>query len=128
MQSLLEPWHRLVKNRDLNGLDSLLADDVIMHSPALHKPLTGKPIVTRYLTAALHVIANETFHYVREVVDGNDAVLEFECTMNGAHINGVDMIRFDESGRIIDFKVMIRPWKALETLKAMMAEGLDALS
>lgn len=128
MQSLLEPWHRLVENRDLKGLDSLLADNVVMHSPALHKPLTGKPIVTRYLTAALHVIANDTFHYVREVVDGNDAVLEFECTMNGVHINGVDMIRFDDSGRIIDFKVMIRPWKALETLKAMMAEGLDALS
>lgn len=128
MQTMLEPWHQVLKTRDPSGLQTLLADTVVMHSPALHKPIVGKPIVQRYLTAALHVIANETFRYIREVVDGHEAVLEFECTMDGVHVNGVDMIRFDKSGRIVDFKVMVRPWKALETLKAVMADELQNMA
>ncbi|MGQ4828483.1 hypothetical protein, partial [Enterococcus faecalis] len=73
----------------------------------------GKAKVLAYLTAAGHVLGNETFHYTRELVDGPEAMLEFVAELDGITINGIDLIRFDLEGRIVDFKVMVRPLKAI---------------
>jgi ketosteroid isomerase-like protein len=105
----MKAWHQLVETKDAAGLDRILADDVVFHSPVVHTPQAGKPITTLYLTAALHVLNNDTFKYVREVVSGNQAVLEFCTVIDGISINGVDMITWGQDGRITDFKVMIRP-------------------
>lgn len=121
----IDAWHRLVESRDPEALDALLADDVVFHSPVVHTPQEGKAVTKLYLTAALHVLGGEKFHYVREVVDGSDAVLEFESEVDGIHINGVDMIRFDRAGRIVDFKVLVRPLKAIQLLHRMMAAMLE---
>ncbi|MEN6637686.1 MAG: hypothetical protein ABFC95_00650 [Smithella sp.] len=80
-----------------------------------------------YLTAALHVHNNETFKYLREVVSGNNAVLEFLTVIDGITINGVDMITWNEDGRIIDFKVMLRPLKAVNLVHKMMGEMLQKI-
>lgn len=124
----LSSWHALVRSRDPRGLDALLADDVVLHSPVVHTPQVGKPIVTAYLSAALQVFANGSFRYVRELVGERDAVLEFETTIDGIAVNGVDMVRWDATGRICDFKVMVRPLKAINLIHQKMGELLAARS
>lgn len=120
-------WHEIVRRRSAEGLDELLADEVIFHSPIVHTPQVGKGLTTMYLTAALHVIANDSFRYVREVVGTRDAALEFLAEIDGITVNGVDLIRWNDDGRIVDFKVMVRPLKAVNLLHAQMRAMLDAI-
>jgi hypothetical protein len=120
-------WHELVRTRNPEALDALLADEVVFHSPIVHTPQVGKALTTMYLTAAVMVIANDTFTYVREVVGPHDAVLEFQCTIDGIQVNGVDMIRWNDDGRIVDFKVMVRPLKAVNLLHAQMRAMLESM-
>ncbi|MEM1415794.1 MAG: nuclear transport factor 2 family protein [Myxococcota bacterium] len=118
-------WHALVESKDPRGLDAFLADDVVFHSPVVHTPQHGKAIATAYLTAALHVLANEHWRYVREVVGERDACLEFVTELDGIHVNGVDLMRWNDEGRVVDFKVMVRPLKAVNQLHAMMKAMLE---
>lgn len=127
MTDTMAAWHKLVEARDAAGLEAILADNVVFHSPVVHTPQAGKPITTLYLTAALHVLNNGTFRYLREVVQGNCAVLEFQTVIDGITINGVDMIAWGEDGKITDFKVMIRPLKAINLVHRMMGEMLEKL-
>jgi hypothetical protein len=122
----LSTWHELVKSRNAKGLDQLLADNVVFHSPVVHAPQVGKAVAIQYLAAAFHVFFNESFKYVREVTGPADAVLEFEVEIDGITVNGVDMIKWDDEGRIIDFKVMIRPLKAINLIHQQMAAMLQA--
>ena len=119
-------WHQAVENRDAALLDRLLADDAVFHSPVVHTPQAGKQRTRMYLTAALQVLGNDSFRYVREVVQGREAVLEFEVEIDGIYLNGVDMITWNEEGKIVDFKVMVRPLKAIDMLHRKMAEMLAA--
>ncbi|HDQ03077.1 MAG TPA: nuclear transport factor 2 family protein [Deltaproteobacteria bacterium] len=121
----IQEWHRLVKEKDAAGLDKILSENVVFHSPVVHTPQAGKPITKLYLTAALHVLNNDTFKYLREVISGQNAVLEFQTVIDGISINGVDMITWGEDGRITDFKVMIRPLKAINLVHKMMGEMLE---
>ncbi|HUO80350.1 MAG TPA: nuclear transport factor 2 family protein [Steroidobacteraceae bacterium] len=120
----LRSWHRIVATRDAGGLAALLADEVVFHSPVVHTPQAGKAITARYLAAALAVLGNPTFRYVREVAGERDAVLEFEVEIDGLSVNGVDLIRWNEAGRIVDFKVMLRPLKAVNLIHQKMAAML----
>ena len=81
-----------------------------------------------YLTGAMHVLGNEQFTYVRELVDGAHAVLEFTTQIDGIDVNGVDMIEFNSTGQIVDFKVMLRPMKAIQIVGQKMVEMLEGLS
>lgn len=119
-------WHRLVKERDVQGLDGLLAADAVFYSPVVHTPQAGKAITKKYLSAAFHVFFNESFRYVRELSDKRDAVLEFELELDGITINGVDMIRWNDAGKITEFKVMLRPLKAVNLIHQKMAAMLNA--
>lgn len=121
MTTPLPAWHDLIRSRDPRGLDALLAEDVVMHSPVVHTPLRGKAITRQYLHAAFHVFINDSFRYVREVYGPSDAVLEFEVEIDGIRVNGVDMIHWDEDARIVDFKVMLRPLKAVNLIHQRMA-------
>ncbi len=124
----LDTWHQTVKTRDLNAIDALLADDVIFFSPVVHLPQKGRGLTKLYLTAALYVFVNETFKYVREVKSENNVVLEFEVLIDGLMVNGVDMIKFNEEGLINEFKVMIRPLKAITLIQQKMQTMLEANS
>ncbi|GGY70189.1 nuclear transport factor 2 family protein [Marinobacter zhanjiangensis] len=126
MIDTLKTWHRLMQDRDVNGLDDLLADNAVFHSPVVHTPQEGKAITKQYLAAAFHVLGNDQFEYLREIKDGNNAVLEFHTELDGIVINGIDMIQWDEEGRISDFKVMVRPLKAVNKLHEKMAAMLEA--
>jgi ketosteroid isomerase-like protein len=125
IENTIQEWHKLVAALDPAGLDRILADNVVFHSPVVHTPQAGKAITTLYLVAAFQVLNNDTFTYVREIVSGNDAVLEFTTTIDGILVNGVDMIRWGEDGRIVDFKVMIRPLKGFQLVYQKMAEMIE---
>lgn len=123
----LKAWHELVRTRNALGLSDVLADDVVFRSPIVHTPQEGKARTTMYLTGALHVLGNADFTYVREVVDGQNAVLEFTTTIDGIEVNGVDMITFNDAGQIVDFKVMLRPMKGIQIVGQKMVQMLEAL-
>jgi hypothetical protein len=120
----IDRWHQTVADRSPQSLAALLADDVVFYSPIVHTPQAGKPITTEYLAAALHVFGNETFRYVREVVGEHDAVLEFMVEIEGISVNGVDMIKWNDAGQIVEFKVMLRPLKAINLIHQKMAAML----
>lgn len=122
----LEAWHRLVLSRDPSGLSTLLADDASFHSPVAHTPQRGKMLAAGYLAAALQVFSNPSFRYVREIVGDSDAMLEFETEIDGILINGVDLIRWNDAGQIVDFKVMLRPLKAITLIHEKMAAMLQS--
>ena len=126
MPNTIESWHQIVKTRNVAGLNALLAENVVFHSPVVHTPQVGKAITRLYLTAALSVLFNESFRYVREIVAERNAVLEFVVEIDGISVNGVDMISWDEDGRIVDFKVMLRPLKAINLIHQKMGAMLQA--
>ena len=123
----LAAWHAYMAGADRAALAGLVADDAVFHSPVVHSPQVGKAKVMAYLGAAQMVFGNGTFRYLREIVDADSAMLEFAVEMDGVHVNGVDIIRFDASGQIIDFKVMIRPLKAMNKVWELMAAQLQAM-
>src|SRR6185369_3333746 len=125
--SPLAAWHELVKTKNSDGILPLLADDVVFFSPIVHTPQAGQALTLLYLTAAVHAFGNDTFRYVREIVGNRDAVLEFEVTVDGIRVNGVDMIRWNDDGRIVEFKVMLRPLKAINLMHQKMAAMLEQL-
>jgi len=124
---VLAHWHRLLAARDAAGLDGLLADDAVFHSPVVHTPQRGKAMTTLYLAGAMQVLGRPGFRYLREVVGESDAMLEFEVEIDGILVNGVDLIHWNAAGRIDDFKVMIRPLKAINLVHQKMGELLQKM-
>jgi hypothetical protein len=122
----IEVWHRLVQERNPRGLDVLLDADAVFVSPVMHTPQRGKKVAAMYLAAAFQVFFNPTFRYVREIVGNTDAMLEFETEIDGVLVNGVDIIKWNEAGRIVEFKVMLRPLKAINLIHQRMAAMLQA--
>jgi hypothetical protein len=122
----LATWHRLVRDHDPSGLNALLAEDVVFHSPVVHTPQRGKKLAAGYLGAAFDVFFNPTFRYVREIVGPSDAMLEFETEIDGILVNGVDLIKWNDAGQIVEFKVLIRPLKAINLIHQRMAAMLQS--
>ena len=120
----VDAWHEFVHRRDVGLLEKLLADDVVFHSPVVHTPQRGRAISLLYLRGAMQVLGTPAFRYEREIRGERDALLEFVTEIDGITINGVDLIRWDEAGRIIDFKVLVRPLKAINVLHQKMGELL----
>ena len=104
----------------------MLHPDVVFESPVVHTPQEGRDKVFAYLHAASHVLGGDDFRYLREIVDGDQAVLEFQSELDGIQINGVDIIRWNGEGKIEDFKVMVRPLKAINKVWEKMAAMLAA--
>ena len=139
--SAIEKWHDIMKSGGSNAiekLDNLLHDDVVFYSPVVFTPQKGKDITKLYLAAASGVFSTDKktpnseqkeskFKYVKEVVTGNTACLEFETEMNGIYVNGIDLISWDDEEKITEFKVLIRPLQAVNTIHEMMGKMLDQL-
>jgi hypothetical protein len=142
IQRCVENWHRHLRGELPGGLDAMLADDVVFLSPIVFTPQRGKALAKLYLNAAEATIGegskrsaatdpNEAratkFRYVKEVLSGRHAVLEFETELEGKYVNGVDMLSCDDEGRITEFKVMIRPLQAIQLLHRQMAAMLERM-
>ena len=122
----LATWHRLVRTQDPSGLNALLAEDAVFHSPVVHTPQRGRTLAAAYLGAAFRVFFNPTFRYVREIVGPSDAMLEFETEIDGIVVNGVDLIKWNATGQIVEFKVMLRPLKAINLIHQRMGAMLQS--
>jgi ketosteroid isomerase-like protein len=123
----LERWHAYITSGgDLAQLADMLAEDAVFHSPVVHTPQTGKAKVMAYLGAASQTLGNSSFRYARELVDGDCACLEFITEMDGIIVNGIDLITWNPDGKITDFKVMVRPLKAVNKVWEAMAAQLQA--
>tara|TARA_B100000378_G_scaffold46187_1_gene34584 strand:+ start:13834 stop:14235 length:402 start_codon:yes stop_codon:yes gene_type:complete len=127
-QQGLAEWHTLATAPDPDRLARLVAQDAVFHSPVVHTPQEGRALVVSYLSAAAATLGQGEFRYVRELVDAQNVMLEFTCVLDGIQVNGVDIIHFDEAGKIADFKVMIRPIKAVNKVWEMMAAELEKAS
>ena len=126
-QKGLEQWHRTMQEGSRpDDLRKIIREDAVFHSPVVHSPQRGRDLVVTYLAAAGQTLGNDSFAYVRELVDGHNAMLEFTTELDGVHVNGIDLIEFDDDGKIADFKVMIRPLKAVNKVWEMMAAQLQA--
>lgn len=125
-RSALARWHEVAAaGSKPEELAAIMREDAVFLSPVVHTPQKGRPIVVAYLTAAGKTLGNDSFRYVREVVGEGTVVLEFETEMDGILVNGIDMISFDDDGLITEFKVMVRPLKAINKVWEMMAAQLD---
>lgn len=143
IHATLEKWHLHVRGQLPGGLDELLHDDVVFYSPVVFTPQQGKAITIMYLDAAGGVFGGDpakdaepgaeklggsSFSYVREIASGHDAMLEFETTMGGKHVNGVDIMRCDDDGKIVEFKVLIRPLQAVNAVHENMMKMLEKMN
>jgi hypothetical protein len=140
IEKTIENWHRHIRGEFPGGLDELLADDVVFYSPIVFSPQKGKELTKLYLNAAGATLggdgsdglsgaalAKSPFRYTKEVLCGNHAVLEFETTSAGKYINGVDIITCNPAGKIIEFRVMVRPLQAVNMMHAQMKALLEQM-
>jgi hypothetical protein len=122
--SALDKWYGYMKSHDRAALWDLLHPDAVFESPVVHTPQRGCDVTFKYLSSAEQVLGGPGFRYIGEWRSDSGAVLEFETEIDGVTINGVDIIRFSDDGRIVDFKVMVRPLKAINLLHRLMGEQL----
>ncbi len=145
IEKCMENWHKHLRGELEGGLDTLLNDDCVFYSPIVFTPQKGKDLTKMYLQAAGSTFTGSSepsaesfqaatkegggsFGYRNEVMSGNMAVLEFEAQVGGKYVNGVDMITCDDEGRIIEFKVMIRPLQAVNLMHAQMKAMLEKMN
>lgn len=122
----LDKWHLVVEQQDAKVLGDLLTDDVVFYSPVVHTPQRGKKITTMYLMGAGTVLRKD-FKYTNKIIDGLHGVLQFSCKIDEISVDGVDIIELNEEGRITNFKVMVRPLKAMNKVHEKMGEMLERL-
>ena len=129
IDDVIARWHRYLGGQLPGGLDQLLSTDVVFFSPVVYTPQRGRAITAQYLEAASRTLAGGAggaFQYTKQVLSGDTAVLEFETSVEGKYVNGVDIIRCDDAGRIVEFRVMLRPLRGIQAVHEQMARRLGA--
>src|SRR5690606_24925364 len=119
-------WYAMLANHDMNILNELLADEVVFRSPVAFNPYPGKPVVYFILTNVIQVFENFTYHREFYSEDGNHVVLEFSANVGDKKLKGIDMIKFNNQGQIVEFEVMIRPKSGLDALALQMGQRMQA--
>lgn len=139
IEQVIDKWHANLRGELPGGLDELLDDDVVFYSPIVYTPQVGKEITKLYLQAAGQTLPGDTkgstvsgempgrFRYTKRVLAGDTAVLEFETTVEGKYVNGVDIIRCNDEGRIVEIRVMLRPLQAVNLVHQQMAAMLERM-
>ena len=130
IEQVIKEWERFILGDASEALEGLLADDVVFYSPIVYTPQRGKDLTTLYLQAAAHTLKGEAdaeFRYTKQVLAGDVAVLEFETSVDGKYVNGVDIIRCDGDGRIVEFRVMLRPLQAINLVHEKMRAMLESM-
>lgn len=120
-------WHEMLETRDMSILNELLGDDVVFRSPVAYSPYSGKQVVFFILSNVIQVFENFTYHREFLSEDGANVVLEFSANIGDKKLKGIDMIQFNEHGKIVDFEVMIRPKSGLEALAELMGKRMQSM-
>lgn len=121
---VVERWLQVIEDGQTAQLDDMLAEDAVFYSPAVFTPQRGRATVLAYLHAAEQMFSATNFHYVQKWYGENSAVLHFAADVDGLSLEGIDMIQWNDAGKITSIKVMIRPFKALQGVIVKMAELL----
>ena len=124
----LDKWHRYVRSGNPALLDELLSEETVFYSPVVFMPQIGAKKIKPYLIAASQILFNESFKYTKQIQEKSCAMLEFEGTLDGIVVNGVDIVECDEEDKFISFKVMVRPLKGIQILHSRMRENLQKIS
>lgn len=148
IEETMEKWHRYLRGDLPGGLDELLHEDCVFLSPVVFTPQKGREITKLYLQAASQALPGEgqaksesgaaksgaseadadgKFRYTKKILAGNHAALEFETTVDGKSVNGIDIITCDDAGKIVEFRVMIRPLQAVNAVHRQMKQMLDSM-
>lgn len=139
IEKCIENWHAHLRGELPGGLDALLAEDVVFYSPIVFTPQKGRDVTKLYLSAAGATfsgssstrapakLSSKQFRYTKEVLSGNQAVLEFESEVEGKYVNGVDIIECNDEGKIVEFRVMVRPLQAVNLMHQQMAAILERM-
>lgn len=120
----LQRWHQMIADRDLSALPALLDAKAVFRSPMAHSPYPGAPVVSTILNTVLQVFEDFRYHRELATADGLNVVLEFSARVGDRELKGIDMIRFDEHGKIVEFEVMVRPLSGLQALGGEMGRRL----
>ncbi|AUG02298.1 hypothetical protein C4K22_3148 [Pseudomonas chlororaphis subsp. aurantiaca] len=120
----LQRWHAMLAQGDLGALPDLLDSKVVFRSPMAHTPYPGAPVVSTILNTVFKVFSDFAYHRQLVTADGLSVVLEFSARVGERQIKGIDLIRFDEAGKIVEFEVMVRPMSGLQALGEEMARRL----
>lgn len=120
----LDAWHTLVERKDLSALDTIVHPDAVFRSPMAFTPYGPAPALLLVLRTVITIFEDFTYHRQFASDDGLNVVLEFSATVDGKQLKGIDMVRFDDQGRIVEFEVMVRPFNALQALGAAMGARL----
>jgi hypothetical protein len=119
----LDGWHRFVASGDHELLASLLSEHIVFRSPFVQSPIPGRKATLLVLTTVVQIF--EDFRYHRTFTAGpHDAALEFSANIGKWQLKGVDLIKFADTGEMIEFEVMIRPIKALAALGEEMGNRI----
>lgn len=124
MADLIKRWKTLFESEELPAVREMLADDINMHSPMMHNAQRGVDLVAAYIVSAHEIYSRWNFDYVRCFQNGNEICMEFEGTIDGTLINGVDLIRWNDEDKIDDFKIIVRPAEGLKKLGEVMVKIL----
>jgi len=143
IEQFIEKWHKYLKGQLPEGLDGLLAEDVTFYSPVVYTPQEGREITKLYLAAAASTFGggekegggasgpapsdSDAFRYTKQILSGNQAVLEFESRVGGKYVNGVDILECNDEGKLIEFRVMIRPLQAVNMMHQQMGAILKKM-
>jgi hypothetical protein len=127
MENPISKWHEVVKLRDYNLLKEILDENVIFYSPVVYTPQKGKSITLNYLSAANEVFNSSNFRYRKEIINDKSASLEFALTIDDTDINGIDLISWNDSGLITEFKVFIRPLQGVNLIHKLMQNMIENL-
>ncbi|MGU7774614.1 nuclear transport factor 2 family protein [Burkholderia sp. MR1-5-21] len=120
----LDAWHSMIERNDLSTLESIVHPDAEFRSPMAFGPYGPAPALLMALRTVITILKDFTYHREFASADGMSVVLEFSATVGDKQLKGIDMIRFDADGRIVEFEVMIRPLNALQALGAEMGARL----
>ncbi len=126
-KTAISRWHEMLETRDMSILNELLDDDVVFRSPVAYSPYSGKQVVFFILSNVIQVFENFTYHREFLSEDGANVVLEFSANIGEKKLKGIDMIQFNEHGKIIDFEVMLRPKSGLEALAELMGKRMQSM-
>jgi hypothetical protein len=119
----LDGWHRFVATGDQDPLPPLLSEHIVFRSPFVQSPIPGRTATLLVLTTVVQIFEN--FRYHRTFIGGShDAALEFSANIGKWQLKGIDLIKFNEAGEMIEFEVMIRPIKALQALGEEMGNRI----
>ncbi|MDE2427200.1 MAG: nuclear transport factor 2 family protein [Burkholderiales bacterium] len=120
----LKTWHSMIASQDLSKLSDIVHPQAVFRSPMAHQPYASSQAVVLILTTVSGVFQDFVYHREFCTDDGLNVILEFSATVADKQLKGIDMIRFDEDGKIVEFEVMIRPMSGLQALGQEMGARL----